>query len=158
MNFGGSRFGGSQFGDFGFGNSSFGGSGLFSAGIGSGLSLVPNLLGGFLNLGTTLFGGPGGLAANALSLAVRLFVSGIEAGGNDQGGYNGGGAGIEQAGIGGSFGLQAARGGPACSPHAQLWVAGPAPAGYCGSFMTQPFGSSSIGYFGAPAVGFNYHW
>jgi hypothetical protein len=158
VNFGGSRFGGSQFGDFGFGNSSFGGSGLFSAGIGSGLSLVPNLLGGFLNLGTTLFGGPGGLAANALSLAVRLFVSGIEAGGNDQGGYNGGGAGIEQAGIGGSFGLQAARGGPACSPHAQLWVAGPAPAGYCGSFMTQPFGSSSIGYFGAPAVGFNYHW
>ena len=158
VNFGGSRFGGSQFGDFGFGNSSFGGSGLSSAGIGSGLSLVPNLLGSFLNLGTGLFGGPGVLAANALSLAVRLFVSGIEAGGNDEGGYDGGGAGFEQAGMGGSFGFEAPRVAPACSPNAQLWLAGPAPAGYCGSYMAQPFGSSSIGYFGAPRVGFAYHW
>lgn len=156
-NFGGSRFGGSRFGDSGFGNSSFGGSNFLNSGIGSGVSLFPNLLGGFLNIGTSLFGGPGVLAANALSLAVRLFVSGIEASGAGQGDVSSGEAGYGQAGYGGSFGLQAGPVVPAACG-APILASGPMPATFCQPYAYQPFGWGSVAYFGAPRVGFNYHW
>ncbi len=153
-NFGGSRFGGS-----GFGNSTLGGSGIFNAGIGSGLSLFPNLLGGFLNVGTSLFGGPGVLAANALSLAVRLFVSGIEANGTGQGDFSGGDASYGQAGFGGNFGMQAASAGaPTCAPGEPAFAPGAASGGFCQPYVYQPFGWGSVGNFGPARVGFNYRW
>jgi hypothetical protein len=156
-NFGGSRFGGSRYGDSGFGNSSLGGSSFLNSGIGSGLSIFPNLLGGFLNIGTSFFGGPGVLAANALSLAVRLFVSGIEASGAGQGDVSGGGAGYGQGGYGGNFGLQAD---PVVPPACGVPIVAPGlmPGTFCQPYAYQPYGWGSIGYFGAPRVGFNYHW
>lgn len=152
--FEGSRFGDSRFGYSGFGNSSFGGSGFFNAGIGSGLSLFPNLLGGFLNIGTSLFGGPAVLAANALSVAVQLFVSGIEASGTGQGNFLGGDAGFGQNGFGGSFGPQVAPVAPACGPGNPLFAAGPAWGAFCQPYAYQPFGLNSVGYFAAPRFGF----
>ena len=155
-NFGGSRFGVSGFGSSDFGNSSFGRSGFSGSGIGSGVSLIPNLLGGLLNLGTSFFGGPAVLGANALSLAVRLFVSGIGASGIGQGGFSGGDAGFGQGGYSGNFGLEAAPVWPACGPGAPVWAPGPAAGVYCRSYAYQPFGWSSIGYLGGPRIGFNY--
>src|ERR1700722_11081029 len=158
-NFGGTHFGDSRLGDSGFGNSSFGGSGFLTAGIGSGVSVFPNLLDGFLNIGTTLFGGPGDLAANALSVAVRLFVSGIEASGAGQGDFSGGDVGPRQPGFGGNFGLQAGSVDAACGPRPSPLAEGTAWGGYCGPTASQSFGSTSIGDFGGPRtrISFNYH-
>ena len=141
-----------SFGGTRFGNASFGGSGFLNAGIGSGVSLFPNLLGSLFNIGSTFFGGPGVLAANALSLAVRLFVSGIEAGGAGQGDFSGGDAGPRQAGLGGSFALQGGPIGAACGAGPSPMAEGSAWGGYCGPYAYQPFGSGSIstGYFSAP--------
>jgi len=144
-NFGGSRFGVSGFGDSGFGNPGFGGSGFSNSGIGSGLSLIPNLFGGLLSLGTTIFGGHGLLAADAISLAVRLFVSAVGANGFGQGGSNGG-----------DIGLGAGPVWPACGLGAPLWAPSPAPGVYCGPYAYQPFGWGGIGYVGGPRIGFNY--
>jgi hypothetical protein len=155
-NFGSSRFGVSGFGGSDFGNSSFGGSGFSNSGIGSGLSLIPNLLGSFLGLGTSVFGGPGLLGANALSLAVRLFVSGISAGGNGQSDFAGGDGGYGQGGSGGDFGLGAAPVWPACGPVAPLWGPAPASGMYCGPSAYQPYGWSSIGYLGGPRISINF--
>jgi hypothetical protein len=155
-NFGGSRFGVSAFGSSDFGNSSFGRSGFSNSGIGSGLSLIPSLLGGFLNLGTSVFGGQGILGANALSLAVRLFVSAIGATGSDQGGFANGDTGFGQGGFGGNFGLEASPVWPPCGPSAPLWTTGSTSGGYCAPFAYQPFGWTSIGYLSGPGIGFNY--
>jgi len=155
-NFGGSSFGLSGFGASNFGNSTFGRSGFSNSGIGSGVSLIPNLFGGLLNLGTSLFGGRGILGANALSLAVRLFVSAIGATGFGQGGSAGDDIGFGQGGISGNFGLQAAPAWPACVPGAPLWAPGPAAVGYCAPYAYQPYGWSSIGYLSGPGIRFNY--
>ena len=155
-NFGGSHFGVSGFGASDFGNGGFGNSGFSNSGIGSGLSLIPNLFGGLLNLGTTIFGGHGLLAADAISLAVRLFVSAVGANGFGQGGSNGGDIGFGQGGYGGNFGLGAAPVWPACGPGAPLWAPSPAPGVYCGPYSYQPFGWGGIGYVGGPRTGFNY--
>ncbi len=155
-NFGGSRFGVAGFGFSNFGNSSFGGSGFSNSGFGSGVSLIPNLLGGLLNLGTSVFGGHGLLVADALSLAVRLFVSGLGSSVSGQSGFAGGDAGFGQSGFAGNFGLGAAPVWPACGPGAPLWAPGPASGGYCGPYAYQLFGWSSIGYLSGPRIGFNY--
>ena len=155
-NLGGSRFGVSGFGGSDFGNSSFGRSGFSNSGMGSGVSLIPNLFGGLLNLGTSFFGGRGILGANALSLAVRLFVSAIGATGFGQGGSASGDFGFGQNGFSGNFGLEAAPVWPACGPGAPLWAPGPAAVAYCGPYAYQPYGWSSIGYLGGPGIGFNH--
>jgi hypothetical protein len=146
----------SGFGASNFGNSSFTGSGFSNSGIGSGVSLIPNLFGGLLNLGTSLLGARGILGANALSLAVRLFVSAIGATGFGQGGSAGGDIGFGQGGYGGNFGLEAAPVWPACVPGAPLWAPGPAAGVYCGPYAYQPYGWSSIGYLSSPGISFNY--
>jgi len=130
--------------------------GFSNSGIGSGLSLIPNLFGGLLNLGTTIFGGHSLLAADAISLAVRLFVSAVGANGFGQGGSAGGNTGFGQSGFGGNFGFEAAPAWPTCAPGAPLWAQSPAPGVYCGPYAYQPFGWSSIGYSGGPRIGFNY--
>ncbi len=91
-NFGGSsRFGSGDFASSGFGNSGFGGSGFSNSLLGSGLSLLPNLLfGGLLHLGTSVLGGgailEGGLlAGNVISLAARWLGSGLGSNGYAQG-------------------------------------------------------------------------
>lgn len=155
-NFGGSHFGASAFGASGFGNPGFGSSGFSDSGIGSGLSLIPNLFGGLLNLGTTIFGGHGLLAADAISLAVRLFVSAVGANGFGQGGSSGGDFSYGQGGFNGNFGFGAAPAWPACGPGAPLWAPGPASGVYCGPYAYQPFGWSSIGYLVDSSIGFNY--
>ena len=155
-NFGGSRFGGSSFGNFGFGNSAFGASGFSNSGIGSGVSLFPNLLGGFLGLGTFGMRGPGLLGANALSLAVQLFVSAIGSNGFGQGDSAGGDTGFGPSGFSGNFGYEATPVWPACGPSAPLWAPGPAPVAYCGPYMYRPYGWSSTGYAGSPGFGSNY--
>jgi hypothetical protein len=156
VNFGGSRVGLSGFGSSDFGNSSFGRSGFSNSGIGSGVSLIPNLFGGLLNLGTSLFGGRGILGANALSLAVRLFVSAIGATGFGQGDSASGDFGFGQSGFSGNFGLEAAPVLPACAPGAPLWAPGPAAIAYCGPYAYQPYGWSSIDYLSGPGIRFNY--
>jgi hypothetical protein len=99
------------------------------------------------------------LAANALSLAVRLFVSGIEANGNGQGDFSGGNAAYGQAGFGGNYGMQAASiGAPGCAPGVPGFAPGQNWGGFCQPYAYQPFGWSSVGYFGPARVGFNYHW
>ena len=155
-NFGGSRFGVSGFGASDFGSPGFGSSGFSNSGLGSGVSLIPNLFGGFLNLGASVFGGRGILGANALSLAVRLFVSAIGATGFGQGESAGGDFGFGQGGFTGNFGLAAAPVWPACGPGAPLWAPSPAAIAYCGPYAYQPYGWSSIGYLGDPRIGFNY--
>jgi hypothetical protein len=107
-------------------------------------------------LGTSGFGGPGFLAANALSLAVRLFVSGIGANGFGQGDSAGGDIGYGQSGFSGNFDLEAAPVWPACVPGAPVWAPNPAPGVYCGPYAYQPFGWSPMGYLGAPRTGINY--
>jgi hypothetical protein len=154
--FGGSRVGVSGFGGSDFGNSSFGSSGFSNSFIGSGGSLIPSLLGGFLNLGTSGFGGQGILAANALSLAVRLFVSALGATGFGQGDSAGGDVGYGPSGFSGNFGLEAAPVWPPCGPGAPLWAPSPTPGVYCGSYAYEPFGWTSLGYLGGPRIGFNY--
>jgi hypothetical protein len=153
--FGAFGFAGSGFGGGNFANASIG-SGFGGGGIGAGLSLIPNLLSGFLNGGASLFGGPGALAANAISLAVRLFVSSISSGDSAQGGYGGGDAESGSNGFSGNFGFAAAPVWPACGPGATLWTASPAPATYCGrsAYAYRPFGWSSPGYSAGPAIGF----
>jgi hypothetical protein len=155
-NFGGSRFGDSGFGGSDFGNSSFGQTGFSNSFIGSGVSLIPNLLGGFLNLGTSGFGGQGILAANALSLAVRLFVSALGAKGFGQGDSAGGDAGYGTNGFSGNFGVEAAPMWPACGPASPLWAPSPTPSLYCGPYPNEPFGWTSLGYVGGPRIGFHY--
>jgi hypothetical protein len=113
------------------------------------------LLGSFLSLGTGVFGGHGFLAANALSLAVRLFVSAIGAGGSGQGGFDGSGSGFAQNGFGGGFALQAAPVWPACGPGAPLWATGPAPGVYCGPYASQSFGWNTNIYGSGPRIGLN---
>jgi hypothetical protein len=154
-NFGGSRLAVSGFGGSDFGGPSFGSFGFSNSGIGSGLSLIPNLFGGLLNLGTTIFGGHGLLAADAISLAVRLFVSAVGANGFGQGGSAGGDIGFGQGGFNGNFGFGAAPAWPTCGPSAPLWAPGPPSGAYCGPYAYQPFGWSSIGYSGSPRIGFN---
>jgi hypothetical protein len=155
-NFGGSRFGVSGFGASDFGNSPFGSSGFSNSAFGSGVSLIPNLFGGLLNLGTSVFGGHGLLAVDALSLAVRLFVSAIGANGFGQGDSTGGDIGFGQSGFNGNFGLGAAPIWPACGPGAPLWAPSPAPGFYCGLYAYQPLGWSAFGPFGHPSTGFNF--
>lgn len=155
-NFGGSRFAASGFGASDFGNSSFGSLGFSNSGIGSGVSLFPSLLGGFLNLGTSVFGGHGILAVDALSLAVRLFVSAVGASGFGQGGSSGGDFGFGQGTFNGNFSFEAAPAWPACGPGAPLWSPGPPSGVYCGPLAYRPFGWSTAGYRGDPAIGFNY--
>jgi hypothetical protein len=155
-NFGGSHFGVSGLGASGFGNPGFGSPGFSNSGIGSGLSLIPNLFGGLLNLGTTIFGGHGLLAADAISLAVRLFVSAIGANGFGQSGSAGGDIGLGPGGFGGNFAFGTAPVWPACGSGAPLWAPGPSSGGYCAPYAYQPFGWSSIGYSGASRIGFNY--
>jgi hypothetical protein len=152
-NFRGSRSRYSGLGNSGFGNASFGRSGFSNSGVGSGVSLIPNLLSGFLSLGTSVFGGQGLLGANALSLAVRLFVSGIGAAGFGQGGSNDGDVGLGQGGFEGNFGFQATPVWPACDPARPFWASVPAPGVYCGPYAYQPFGWSSNGYLGDPRIG-----
>jgi hypothetical protein len=152
-NFGGPSFGHSGFGASNFGTSSFRGSGFSNSGVGSGVSLIPNLFGGLLNLGTSLLGARGILGANALSLAVRLFVSAIGATGFGQGGSANADFGFGQSGFSGNFGFGAAPVWPACGPGAPSWAPGPGAVAYCGPYAYQPYGWSSIG---GPAVGFNY--
>jgi hypothetical protein len=155
-NFGGSRFAVSGFGGSDFEQSSFGGSGLSSSFIGSGASLIPNLLGGFLNVGTSIFGGPGLLAANALSLAVRLFVSGLGANGFGQGDAAGSNADVAPGGFGGNFGFEAFPVRPACGPMANYWGTAPAWSGYCTPYAYRPFGWNANVYLGDPRIGFSY--
>ena len=157
-NFGDSRFAASGFRGSDRGNSSFGGSGFSNSTIGSGVSLFPNLLGGLLNVGTSMFGGPGLLAANALSLAVRLFVSGLGANGFGQGDTAGGEAGVGPGGFGGNFGFEAAPVWPACGPTANDWGPGPAWGGSCAPApnLYQPFGWNTNVYLGDPRIGFRY--
>jgi hypothetical protein len=145
------NFGGSRFGASGFGGSDIG----TSSGIGSGVSLLPSLLGGFLNLGTLGFGGQGVLGANALSLAVQLFVSAIGSTGFGQGADSGGDPGFGQSGFGGNFGLEAAPVWPTCDPGAPVWTATPESGVYCGPHAYQPFGWGSIGYPGSPRIDLN---
>ena len=155
-NFGGSRFGVSGFGNSDFGNSSFGGSGFSNSGIGSGVSLIPNLLGGFFGLGTSVFGGRGILGANALSFAVRLFVSAIGASGFGQGGATGDNAGMGQSGFSGNFGLEDAPVWPACGAGGPLWAPVPPPGVYCGPYAYQALPWNPVSYFSGPAMGFHY--
>ena len=95
------------------------------------------------------------LAANALSLAVRLFVSGIGAAESGQGGFDGGDAGYSRDTFGVNYGAGAVPVVPACGPGAQLW---PAPGVYCGPsvYAYQPYGWNSFGYVRQPAFGFTY--
>jgi hypothetical protein len=157
-NFGGARLGVTGFGGSAFANSSFGSAGLFGSGIGpgigSGLSLLPNLLGSFLGVGRSFFGGPGMLAANALSLAVRLFVSGIGAAQSNQGGFDSGDAGEPRDAFGLNYGVGAVPVAPACALAGPQW----APGFYCGPsvYAFQPYGSNSFGYLRQPGVGFTY--
>src|SRR4029077_15363292 len=118
---GGFGFGNSSFGNSNFGNSGFGGLGFSSSLIGSGVSIIPNLLfGSLLNAGTSVFGGAWGiLGANALSFAARaigseLFSNGVDQGGVGQGGFAGGAPGLDQGGIGGGIGFYQAPVWPAC--------------------------------------------
>jgi hypothetical protein len=150
------NFGDSRFGSSNLGNSSFGHSGFSNSGIGSGVSLIPSLLGGFLNLGTSGFGGQGILAANALSLAVRLFVSAIGATDFGQGASAGGDFGFGQGGFGGNSGLESAPVWPACAPGAPFWPPRPASGVYCGPYAYQPFGWSSVDYLGDLRIGFSH--
>ena len=154
--FGGSGFGVSGVGGSDFGNSSVGRSGFSNSFIGSGGSLNPSLLGGFFNFGITGFGGQGILAANALSLAVRLFVSALGATGFGQGDSAGGDIGYGPSGFNGNFGLEAAPVWPACGPGAPLWAPSPTPAVYCGPYAYEPNGWTSLGTVGGPRIGFNY--
>jgi hypothetical protein len=149
-NFGGSRYGGSS-----FGNSTFANSGFSNSGIASSLSLFPNLLGSFLGLGTLGFRGPGLLAANALSLAVQLFVSAIGSNGFGQGDSAGADAGFGTAGFSGNFGYEAASVWPTCVPSAPLWPPSPTPPVYCAPSALRPYGWSATGYLGIPRIGFN---
>jgi hypothetical protein len=155
-NFGGSHFGVSGFGGSDFGNSSFGQSGFSNSFIGSGVSLIPGLLGGFFSLGTSGFGGQGILAANALSLAVRLFVSALGATGIGQGDSAGGDVGYGPNGFRGNFGLEAAPVSPVCGPGAPLWAPSPTPGVYCGPYAVEPLGWGSLGNLGGPRISFNY--
>jgi hypothetical protein len=155
-NFGESRFGGSSFGNFGFGNSAFGASGFSNSGIGSGVSLFPNLLGGILGLGTFGIKGPGMLAANALSLAVQLFVSAIGSNGFGQGDSAGEDPGFGPSGFSGNFGYEAAPVWPACGPGAPLWAPSPTPVAYCGQYAYRPYGGSSTGYVSGSGFGSDY--
>jgi hypothetical protein len=149
------ELGESRFGASGFGRSAFSGESFNGSGFGAGVSLIPNLLGGFLNLGTTLFAGPGALAANALTFAVQAFVSAIASSGSDQGGFEGG-AGFGPSGFGENFGFAAAPVLPACGPVAPLWAPVPVPGAYCppAPYAYQPYGWGSIGYLSGPRIGF----
>jgi hypothetical protein len=120
------------------------------------VSLFPNLLGGFLGLGTFGVRGPGLFAANALSLAVQLFVSAIGSSGFGQGDSASGDTGFGPSGFGGNFGYEAAPVWPACGPNEQAWAPSPAPFVSCGPYAFQPYGWSSTGYVGGPRIGFNY--
>jgi hypothetical protein len=151
-----SGFGVSGFGGSDFGNSSFGRSGSSNSFIGSGGSLIPSLLGGFFNFGASGFGGQGILAANALSLAVRLFVSALGATGFGQGDSTGGDIGNGPNGFSGNFSLDAAPVSPACGPRAPLWAPSPTLGVYCGPYEYELFGRTSLGYLGGPRIGFNY--
>jgi hypothetical protein len=107
-------------------------------------------------VGTSMFGGPGLLAANALSLAVRLFVSGLGANGFGQGDTAGSEAGFGQGGFGGNFGLEAAPVWPACGPTANYWGPGPAWGGPCAPNVSRPSGWNANVYLGDPRIGFRY--
>lgn len=155
-NFGGARFGGSGFGSSDFRSSGFGNAGFFNSGIGSGASLIPNLFGDLFNLGTSFIGGRAILAANALSLAVRLFVSAIGATGFGQGGSASGDIGFGQGGFNGNFGLEAAPVWPACSTAPPFGELAPASGVFCGPNLYQPSGWGSASYVGGPRPGFSY--
>jgi hypothetical protein len=154
--FGGSRMEFSAFGGSSFGNASFGGLGFSGSFGGSGASLLPNLLGSFLNVGTSIFGSPGLLAANALSLAVRLFVSGLGASGIGQNGAVGGDVGFAPGGFAGNFGVAAFPIRPVCSPAANNWGPAPTLGGYCAPYAYRPFGWGANLYLGDPTIGFSY--
>src|SRR4029077_12766176 len=130
---GGFGFGNSSFGNSNFGNSGFGGLGFSSSLIGSGVSIIPNLLfGSLLNAGTSVFGGAWGiLGANALSFATRAIGSELFSNGFGQGGF-GGGSGFDQGGVGGGTGFYQAPVWPACGPVANFGRPGWVSAAYCG--------------------------
>jgi hypothetical protein len=152
--FRGSRFSGSNFGGVGFGYASIYDSGLsngnFGGGLGEGLSLFPNLLNSFLSFGAPAIGGPGALAANALSLAVRLFVSAASAGESGQDSYAGIDNGFAAGGLGGTFGVAAASPWTGCAEGGPLWAPELGPGIPCGSPGYARFSGSFIGA-GQPA-------
>jgi hypothetical protein len=105
-----------------------------------------------------VFGGPGFLAANAISLAARLFIAGIGSSGMGQVSFGGGVTGFGQGGFAGGFALQAAPVSQACGFGPGYWGAGPAYWGACGPYAYQPFGWPAAGYISGPVIGFNAHW
>jgi hypothetical protein len=155
FNFGRSRFGESGFGGFDFGNSGFGHSGFSSSFFGSGLSLIPNLLfGGLFGAGPSLFGGPGMLAANVISLAASSIIS-LASNGSDQGGFTGDYTGIAPGGFGSGFGFAAAPVVPACGVGVSFGAPGWAWREYCGPYLTYPLGWSGRGYLSGRGIGYN---
>ena len=158
--FEGSRFGGSNFGRAGFANAGFSGTGFENGYSGSaldaGLSLFPNLLNTFLNFGGSAFGGPGVLAANALSLAVRLFVSAASSGDSGQDGYAEANNGFVFGAPSGAFGFTAAPEWTACAPAGPLWAAELGPGSPCGSPGFARFSANFVGTGQPAGSGFNF--
>lgn len=122
------------------------------------MSLLPGVFNGLLGLGTTMFGGHGFLAVDALSLAVRLFVSALGSSDFGQGGGDAsyGDMGFGQSGFVANFGFGAYPVWPACSPGAPLRAPPPVQGPYCGPYAYRPFGWSSFGYRDDPASGVRY--
>lgn len=110
--------------------------------------MFPGLFNGLLGLGTTAFGGHGFLAADALSLAVRLFVSALGSSdfGQGGGGANYGDMGVGQSGFVSNFGFGTYPVWAACGPGAPLWAPPPTQGSYCGPYAYRPFGWNSFGY------------
>jgi hypothetical protein len=138
-NFGSSRrFGNGDFASSSFGNSGFGDLSFSNSFLGSGVSLLPNLLfGGLLHLGTSVLGGggllEGGLlAGSAISLAARWLGSGFGSNGYGQGDSAGVDSGYSPGGFGIGFGFAPAPVWPACNAVASFQGPGWGWSGYCG--------------------------
>ena len=161
-NFGSSgRFGTAGFASSNFGNPGFGDLGFSNSLLGSGVSLIPNLLfGGLLHLGTSVLGGggilEGGLlAGSAISLAARWLGSGLGSNGSGQGDSAGVDFGFSPGGFGIGFGFAPAPAWPACNAVASFQGPGWGSSGYCGPSPYYPSGWSGIRQFGNPRTNYN---
>jgi hypothetical protein len=122
LSLGGYRgFGTGDFASAGFASAGFGGTDFSDSLIGSGISIIPNLLfGGLLHLGTSFLGGgglfEGGLlAGNAISLAAHWLGSGDDSTGYAQAEPAGIDSGFESGGLDVNSGFASTTAWPRCN-------------------------------------------
>jgi hypothetical protein len=139
LSLGGYRgLGAGDFAGAGIESAGFGGTGFSDSLIGSGISIIPNLLfGGLLHLGTSFLGGggllEGGLLArNAISLAAHWLSYG-DSNTYGQTGPSGIDSGFDSGGLDVNFGFASTTAWPTCNRIASFQGPAWGWSGYCGS-------------------------